>query len=88
MIKRKVDVENFLFQFCLHAEWDGAKFYLTIPDESHNGTITLMQYPEGHFTIYRKNERFCDRREIAVGGEELAKLIWKNRKQINRGSVR
>lgn len=85
MIKRKVDVEEFLYQFCLHAEWDGVKFYLTIPDEANDGTITLMQYPEGCFTIYRKNQRFCDRREIAVGGDELANIIWKKRKYINRG---
>jgi hypothetical protein len=84
MIKRKVDVEHFLFTFCLHAEWDGVKFYITIADEKNGGTITLMQYPVGRFTIYRKNERFCDRKELAMGGDELAKFIWERRKYINR----
>jgi hypothetical protein len=90
MIKRKVDVVEFLYQFCLHAEWDGVKFYVVVSDEANDGTITLMQYPEGNFTIYRKNQRFCGRRELAMGGEELALLIWKKRKQINHiiGSAR
>jgi hypothetical protein len=84
MIKRKSDVKEFLFSFCLHAEWDGEKFYAVISDEANDGTITIMQYTEGNFTIYRKNVRFCDRREIALGGEELSSLIWKKRKYINR----
>jgi hypothetical protein len=84
MIKRKVDVEHFLFSFCLHAEWDGVKFFLTIPDEKNSGAVTIMQYPDGRFTIHRKNERFCDRRELAVGGGELARFIWQHRKYINR----
>jgi hypothetical protein len=84
MIKRKADVEEFLFTFCLYAKWDGVKFYAVINDEVNDGTITIMQYPEGNFTIYRNNLRFCDRKEIALGGEELATLIWKNRKYINR----
>jgi hypothetical protein len=84
MIKRKADVEHFLYAFCLHAEWDGAKFYVTIADEQDNGTITLMQYAEGSFTVHRKNERFCDRVETEVEGDALVALIWKNRKYINR----
>lgn len=84
MIKRKVDVDHFLFSFCLYAEWDGAKFYLTIADDKNDGTITVMQYPDGRFTVYRKNERFCDRGELAMGGDELARFVWQHRKYINR----
>jgi hypothetical protein len=84
MIKRKVDVEHFLFTFCLHAEWDGVKFYITIADEKNDGTITIMQYPDGRFTVHRRNKRFCDRRELAMGGDELARFVWQGRKHINR----
>jgi hypothetical protein len=90
VIKRKSDIEKFLFSFCLYADWDGEKFYLTIVDEENNGTITLMQYTEGHFTIHCMNERFCDRIEAPLEKEQLNKLIWNKRKYINRiiGSAR
>jgi hypothetical protein len=90
VIKRKSDIEEFLFSFCLFAKWDGVKFYLTIVDEENNGTITLMQYTEGYFTTHRMNERFCDRIEAPLEKEQLNKIIWHKRKYINGiiGSVR
>jgi hypothetical protein len=90
VIKRKSDIEDFIFSFCLFAEWDGTKFFLSLADEENNGTITLMQYSGGHFTIHRTNERFCDRLEIPLEKEKLGMFIWTKRKFINRiiGSAR
>lgn len=90
VIKRKADIEEFIFSFCLYADWDGTKFFLSLIDEKNNGTITLMQYSEGEFTLHRNNEWFCDRTEIPIEKEPLKKLIWNKRKYINHiiGSAR
>ncbi|PGV45327.1 hypothetical protein, partial [Bacillus sp. AFS037270] len=77
MIKRKADVREFLYSFCLHAKWDGNKFYLVINHPAM--TITLMQYPQGYFTIHRKSEVFWDIFESPIDENELGNLIWKYR---------
>jgi hypothetical protein len=83
MIKRKSDVQEFLYSFCLHSKWDGKKFYFVI--NHPEGTITLMQYPDEHFTVHRMSDVFCDISETSIEGEELNQLIWRYRKFINRG---
>ncbi|MBT2723031.1 hypothetical protein [Bacillus sp. ISL-46] len=82
MIKLKADVQEFLYSFCLHAKWDGTKFSFVINHPTV--TITLMQYPEGHLTIYRISDVFCDIFESPIDENEICTLIWKYRKYINQ----
>jgi hypothetical protein len=84
VIKRKLDIEEFTFSFCLFAEWDGKKFFLTMDDEINEGTITLMQYQEGNFTIHRMNKKYCDLVETPLEMNQLNKLIWHKRKYLNK----
>ncbi|PLS04008.1 hypothetical protein [Neobacillus cucumis] len=84
MIKRKADVKEFIYGFCLHAKWDGKKFYFVI--NLPEVTITLMQYTEGYFTIHRISELLCDIYEIPISEGEITNLIWKYRKYINQST--
>lgn len=83
IIKRKADIDSFLEEFSTFSEWDGVKNYLSVPYKKMNGMITLLQYEDGTFTIYRKNECFWDIREVPLNFEEVKDLIWKNRRIFN-----
>jgi hypothetical protein len=80
IIRNKADVEKFCELFVDLASWDGSKHYLAIENEQNNGTLTLMQYPDGTRTAHRKYQTYWDINELPV--EE--KDIWHYRKVINR----
>jgi hypothetical protein len=80
MIRMKKDVFQFVDEFESFSKWDGSKFYFIFPKES--GTVTLMKYDDQTITYYRKNELFCDVKEIII--VDVYEYLWKNRKYINK----
>lgn len=58
IIKNKADIETFKLTFILFSDWDGKKYYITVPDTKFDGTVTFIQYPNGDFTFYRKNTSY------------------------------
>jgi hypothetical protein len=84
MIRRKSDVHLFIENFEEYSNKDGDKYYLTFNTENPIGTVTIMKYQDGTFTYHRKNEVFWDVREIGVEGQNLTKVIWDNRKFVNK----
>jgi hypothetical protein len=83
MITRINEIAGFLYDFERYAQLDGTKYFLTLNTVSPNGTLTIMKYPEGHFTYHRKNENYWDIKEIAIEQDMLSEIIWGFRKTIN-----
>ncbi|QGQ46371.1 hypothetical protein [Metabacillus sediminilitoris] len=83
-IKTKADIEKFIQRFDDFSQRDDTKLYLTVKDTKHDGTITIMKYDNNVFTYHRKNESFWDIKEQIIESKDLYKLIWKNRKSINK----
>ena len=83
MIKKKADITDFLNQFEVIANNDGAKNFLTFNTKKPKGTLTIMKYPNGQFTYHRKNELYWDIKEIQISNEILPDIIWVFRKAIN-----
>ncbi|TCN25459.1 hypothetical protein [Mesobacillus foraminis] len=85
MIRRKLDISStFIPSFEQLAEWDGTKYYLLLEDAMNEGSLTIMKYKDGHFTLHRKNNLFWDLDERSITNDELIDIIWKNRKAVNR----
>lgn len=80
IIKSKADIKTFLISFSLLSEWDGSKFFFTVEDPNHPGTITYIQYPDGKTTFHRKNELFWDLKEQPI----IERDIWRNRRILNK----
>jgi hypothetical protein len=80
VIRRKADVDAFLDRFTHIASWDGEKYYLLLEDQRNEGEITLMKYPDGSLTMYRKNVSYWDIQELPLDRKE----IWKHRKELNK----
>lgn len=83
MIKYKREVSNFIKNFEVFSRFDGEKYYFVFETKAPKGTVTLMKYDEGNFTLHRKNEVFWDIGEVEINGEKLKEFIWENRKSIN-----
>ncbi|TCN25463.1 hypothetical protein [Mesobacillus foraminis] len=79
IVKTKYDIETFKLNYCLFAEWDGMKYYITVPDTKNDGTITFIQYESGEFNIYRKNTSYWYIREQPLSNLD----IWHCRKVLN-----
>lgn len=85
MIKKKIDISStFIPCFEQLAEWDGKKYYLLLEDTINEGSLTIMKYKDGNFTLHRKNNLFWDVEEQPLANDELIDIIWKNRKAVNR----
>ncbi len=83
IIKKKADVMHFLENFDYFTKTEGLKSYFAF-DWYHNGTITLIQYPNNSFSYHRKCDLFWDIKEISPELKELKKLVWENRKFVNK----
>ncbi|OLS40684.1 hypothetical protein [Bacillus sp. MRMR6] len=83
MIRRKIEVAEFLNEFENYANWDGMKYYLTLNTVKPKGNLTIMKYDNGTFTYHRKNELYWDIRENKIECEILTDILWSFRKTIN-----
>jgi hypothetical protein len=81
-IKKKADVPYFLTYFSYFAESEVDKLYFTFPWE-HNGTITIMKYLDGTYSIHRKNDLMWDLHEVIFTEKEIENVIWAKRRFIN-----
>lgn len=83
LIRRKKDISEFLNNLETYANWDEAKYYLTLKTENPKGTLTIMKYQDGNFTYHRKNELYWDINEIKIETDILTDIIWGFRKAVN-----
>jgi hypothetical protein len=83
MIRRKRDISGFLKNFEIYTNWDGAKYFLTLPTIKPKGNLTIMKYHDGKFSYHRKNELYWDIDEIQIEREMLTDILWGFRKAIN-----
>jgi hypothetical protein len=83
MITSICEISGFIDQFERFAHLDGTKYFLSLNTVNPNGTLTIMKYPDGHFTYHRKNENYWDINEIEIATDMLSDIIWGFRKTIN-----
>lgn len=83
MIMRMSEISGFLNHFERFANKDGVKCFLSLNTVSPKGILTIMKYPDGHFTYHRKNEHYWDIKEIEIEMDILSDIIWGFRKAIN-----
>jgi hypothetical protein len=83
IIKSKDNIREFLDSFDSFSQWDGTKHYFHFEDGLPSGSITLMKYPDGTFTLYQKNKYFWDTKEQPHCIGELLSKLWCYRKRIN-----
>lgn len=85
-IRSKKDVIQFIQHFEQNAAYDfkGNKFYYVLNDPERGGAVTLMYYPEGHWTFHCRGEGYCDETESQLSEPELPLFIWKHRKSVNQ----
>jgi hypothetical protein len=57
--------------------------YFVIEDKERNGNWTLMNYPDGNWSIHGKGEQYCDEDETLLSEDDILTFIWKNRSSIN-----
>lgn len=81
-IKKKADCLYFLTYFSYIAKADLDKLYFTF-DWEHNGTITIMKYLDGTYSVHRKNDLMWDLHEGIMSEKEIESFIWTNRRWIN-----
>jgi hypothetical protein len=84
-VTSKNDVRNLISNFDSIATWDseGNKAYFVFDDRKKNGKITLMQYPDGHWTSHSMGEGYCDGNEMPLSIEETVNLVWNHRSSVN-----
>jgi hypothetical protein len=83
IIKSKANIRVFLDSFQVFSQWDGTKHYFQFEDGLPSGSITLMKYPDGTFTLYQKNKYFWDTKEQPYSTGELLSKLWYYRKHLN-----
>jgi hypothetical protein len=83
IIKSKANIREFLDSFESYSQWDGKKHYFYFNDGLPDGSITLMKYPDGTFTLYQKNKYFWDTKEQHYGIRELLSKVWYYRRHVN-----
>lgn len=86
IIKKKVDIQDFIEKFELIASYDdvGQKHYLVIEDRERGGEWTLMKYSDSRWTLHGKGLDYCDQDEHRLLDKDLVDFIWKNRALFNR----
>jgi hypothetical protein len=89
IIRSKRDVEAFMGTFEQGALWDeiGKKRYLVFSDKERGGIWTLMQYPNGAWSVHGKGDGYCDPVETQLTSEEAKLFVWKHRAAINRSTA-
>jgi hypothetical protein len=83
IIKSKENIREFLNCFEVFSQWDGTKDYFLFTDGLPEGSITLMKYPDGTFTLYQKNKYFWDTKEQPQEMSELVRKLWYYRRHVN-----
>jgi hypothetical protein len=81
-IKKKADVQYFLTYFSYLAKADLDKLYFTF-DWEHNGSITIMKYLDGTYSVHRKNDDMWDLWESTYTESQIESFIWAHRRFIN-----
>lgn len=89
-IKSKKDIQYLLDNATEFMNYDenGDKYYIFFPVKddqiSEELTCTLMHYEDGQWTMHRKGKKYIDAQELQVSEDELCRLLWNNRKEVNR----
>ncbi|WP_377889975.1 hypothetical protein [Alkalihalobacillus sp. R86527] len=86
VIKSMREVSALLSDFKKIADYDstGKKHYIIFEDHVREGHWTVMKYDDGTYSIHGKGETYCDKEERVVSTEELKKMLWENRKAVNK----
>ncbi|MCA0987576.1 hypothetical protein [Guptibacillus algicola] len=86
VVKSKREIRELLSNFKRIADYDatGKKYYIVFDDYEREGQWTLMKYDDGSYTIHGKGNTYCDKEEKVVSTEALQKLLWENRKAVNK----
>lgn len=86
VIRSKKDIEELLLNFKKVANYDptGEKHYIVFNDNDRNGQWTVMKYDEATYSVHGKGESYCDKEETFVSIEDLQKMLWENRKAVNK----
>lgn len=86
VIKSKREIRELLLNFKEIANYDttGEKHYIVFDDYEREGHWTVMNYDDGTYSIHGKGDTYCDKEEKVVSTEALQKMLWENRKAVNK----